>query len=290
MIISNNHDVQIESIRFFVKEFFIFQNWILLFIVLICFIILIITNSYHFSHKFIIQGICLSLISSGIFFFIVNEFPRIGKKKDAIITFSRKINTNLNDIYSLKFFLSKEIKSILDHVSNSELNRHLKVTHIPNEYFSNFDNINIQKFLILIKPEYISLGYVGTKNPPVASRLNVVSFSGRSLNFREVIRSIINNYRKNMNTLIKDDNLALQLHLITPELYDKLLNMKESIDRTFSYTEGNIAKSNYTDMNMKGLFFDVIESDLVKIKNILSNEYFVQFPKPNKQAYEESLR
>ena len=93
-----------------------------------------------------------------------------------------------------------------------------------------------------------------------------------------------------MSTLIKDDNLALQLHLITPELYDELLNMKKAIDKTFSYTEGNMAKSNYTDMNMKGLFFDVIESELVKIKNILSNKYFVQFPKPNRQAYEEKLR
>ena len=189
MIISNNQYVQIESIRFFAKEFFIFQNWILLFIVLICFLILIFTDSY----KFIMQGICLSLISSCIFFFIVNEFPRIGKKKEAIVAFSRKINTNLNDIYSLKFFLSKEIKSILDHVPKSELNRYLKVTHILNEYFSGFDKIGIQKFIILINPEYISLGHVVTKNPPVASRLNIGSFSGSSLNFREVIRSIIGN-------------------------------------------------------------------------------------------------
>ena len=123
MIILNNQDVQIESINFFSKEFFKLQNWILLSIVLLCVVILIATNSYNFSHKFIIQGICLSLISSGIFFFIVNEFPRIGKKKDAIIAFSRKINTNLNDIYSLKFFLSKEIKSILDHVGTQEDNR-----------------------------------------------------------------------------------------------------------------------------------------------------------------------
>ena len=287
MIISNNQDVQIGSIRFFAKEFFIFQNWILLFIVLICFIILIATNSY----KFIIQGICLSLISSGIFFFIVNEFPRIGKKKEAIIAFSRKINTNLNDIYSLKFFLYKEIKSILDHIPKSELNQHLKVINISNEYFSDFDKVKFQEFVTLIKPEYISLGHVVTKNPPVASQLKRIDFSsGRILNFKEVIRSIIMDYRENMSTLIKDDNLALQLHLITPELYDELLNMKKAIDKTFSYTEGNMAKSNYTDMNMKGLFFDVIESELVKIKNILSNKYFVQFPKPNRQAYEEKLR
>ena len=59
---------------------------------------------------------------------------------------------------------------------------------------------------------------------------------------------------------------------------------------SISYTEVNVAKGNYTDMNMKGLFFDLIESDLVKIKNILSNKYFIQFPKPNRQAYEEALR
>ena len=68
--------------------------------------------------------------------------------------------------------------------------------------------------------------------------------------------------------------------------------MKKSIDKFISYTEIeiNIARHNYTNMNMKGVFFDVIESDLVKIKNILSDKYFVQFPKPNRQAYEESLR
>ncbi len=290
MIISNNQDVQIGSISFFAKEFFIFQNWILLFIVFICFLILIFINSCNFSYKLIIQGICLSLISSCIFFFIVNEFPKIGKKKEAIIAFSRKINTHLSDIYSLKFFLSKEIKSILDHVPKSELNQYLKVTSIPNEYFLDFDEIEFQTFITLIKPEYISLGHVGTKSPPVASRLTLGSFSGGKVTFREVIRSIIKDYRENMSTLIKDDNLALQLHLITPELYDELLNMKKAIDRTFSYTEGNIARYNYTDMHMKGLFFDVIESDLVKIKNILSDKYFIQFPKPNRQAYEEKLK
>ena len=284
MVISNNQDIKIESIRFFAKEFFIFQNWILLSIFLLCFIILIFAN----KDNFIIKGICLSLISSCIFFFIVNEFPRIEKKKEAIIAFSKKINTNLNDIYSLKFFLSKEIKSILDHIPKSELNR----MDIPDKYFSDFDKLKPQDFIMLIKPEYVSQGHVVTKNPYVSSRLTLGSFSSENnLNFEQVIDSIMKDYEKNMNALIKDDNLVLQLYLIVPELYEKLLDMKKSTDTTLSYANMKINKNSlYTNMNMKGAFFDGIELYLVEIKNILSNKYFVQFPKPNKQAYEERLR
>ena len=292
MIISNNQHVQIASIRFFAKEFFVLQNLVLLSIAIICLLTLIFIDEYCFSYKLIAQGTCLSLISSAVFFFIVNEFPRIVKKKKAIVTFSRKINTNLNDIYSLKFFLSKEIESILNHVSKNELGRYLKSINISDEYFSNFDKKEVQDFLALIKPEYVSLGHVVTKNPRAVSRLKMKSFSNKYLDLREVMRWIIKNYMEQINRLVKDDTLALQLHLITPDLYDRSLDMKEAMDRAYSYKENTLTinNKNYNDMSMKGMFFDVFKLNLVKTKEILSDKYFIQFPEPDRQAYENALQ